>query len=568
MSRPASSQSSPSGAPANVVAESRPQQSTQPPQTQTQTQTQTQPQPQPPLPKTHSSPRISQQRPAKQKSHIAGRLHTRVPSAKALHNAKYHAQSNAALSTAAARPPNRRTQSEQRLTHTLANVTSAHSNSNSSNPALANHTASASSSANLAALKKTSSHTAIARNKSHSEVAAAAPRRHAAPAKSSLAPKRTGSAANTSAAAASRTSRSAKQQVLFDVGTDNPDDDDEDDDDDEWQDASNSASPFIKNHVPPAAPPKSSRQPPRVTSMPQVHSSRAHVPDVPNSQSTLVASEATSSSHDTDMPTSRFIDAQMPTLASEGSFYTTHGSSDAGTPARNAQRIRAAAQAARLNSIARADAAAALTDDEEVSSSTLPIRRAPLSAQKSRTQQKLDLQRASSVMDMGDPAVPQNGIDVPAAHHLIAVVQPGYDGTATRDPRVAKLLEHVGAGYMVIRRYQNPLARCVDRMPAAFGLDRPSTSTSTATAATPQKRTAHGAAAPSGTMTPDSYARHMRRSSTASRPGTARSMHPAMHGFDDHKMLPASSIPVLESEDVTAELQNLWDKSMDLGVSQ
>ncbi|KAL1888912.1 hypothetical protein Cpir12675_006001 [Ceratocystis pirilliformis] len=521
-----------------------------------------------PLNKTHSSSRISQQRPVKQKPHVAGRLHARVPSSKGLHNTK-HKQSNAASTIAAVRPPNRRTQSEQRLTHTLSNVTSSNNNNTISatgtgaGTGAGVGTTSSNSSHNLSGLKKAFSQTAIARNKSNSEFAGAPARRHAIPSKSSLATKRIGSTTNCSTAAISRTSRINKNHVLFDVGTGNHDDDDDDDDDNdndneddnedsEWQDASTSASPYISKHQPQ----KPLHQQSRVTSMPQVHMPRTPVSQAPTSQSTLVASDNTSSGHDINMPTSRFIDAKTSTIAREGSFYTTHGSSEGANSVDKFRRIRASAETAKIYSSSNTESGAILTDDEDASA--LPIRRGLLSAQKSRTQQKLDLQRASSVMDVGDSTGPHNSIDSYRSPGLIIVTEPGYDGSSIRDPRVTKLLEHIGAGYTAVRRYQNPLARCVERMPTTFSLDR---------FCAPQKRAAHGAT-PSGTMTPDSYARHIRRASTSSRPGTAKLMHHSSNGFDEQRTTPMNSAPVLGDEEVTVELQNLWDKAMDLGVSQ
>lgn len=76
-------------------------------------------------------------------------------------------------------------------------------------------------------------------------------------------------------------------------------------------------------------------------------------------------------------------------------------------------------------------------------------------AEKSRTQQKLNLQRASSTLEPSH------------IHHSGGVATgplvggAGYD---SRDPRVGKLLERTGMEYMVVRRYQNPVARSIARL--------------------------------------------------------------------------------------------------------
>ncbi|KAL2019881.1 hypothetical protein VTK56DRAFT_9056 [Thermocarpiscus australiensis] len=80
-----------------------------------------------------------------------------------------------------------------------------------------------------------------------------------------------------------------------------------------------------------------------------------------------------------------------------------------------------------------------------------------------RTQQKLNLQRASSSLE---PAHPHPGIGIgPAgvgagAGPLIGVPT-SYDSS---NPRIAKLLERTGTEYLTVRRHLNPVARSVARV--------------------------------------------------------------------------------------------------------
>ncbi|KAJ4364201.1 hypothetical protein N0V85_009305 [Neurospora sp. IMI 360204] len=74
-----------------------------------------------------------------------------------------------------------------------------------------------------------------------------------------------------------------------------------------------------------------------------------------------------------------------------------------------------------------------------------------------RTQQKLELQRASSTLDQ--PHVPPH-------HPTLGPLTPGLNGNGydNRDPRLTKILERTGMEYLVVRRYQNPVARSIARI--------------------------------------------------------------------------------------------------------
>ncbi|KAG5978894.1 hypothetical protein E4U55_005806 [Claviceps digitariae] len=93
---------------------------------------------------------------------------------------------------------------------------------------------------------------------------------------------------------------------------------------------------------------------------------------------------------------------------------------------------------------------------------------AALPAEISRTQQKLNLQRASSVLEPGLSGA-GGGI---GSSPLIGVGGPGYDGGNSRDPRVGKLLEKTGMEYLVVRRYQNPVARSLNRLSRLPGMEK------------------------------------------------------------------------------------------------
>ncbi|TPX15472.1 uncharacterized protein E0L32_004452 [Thyridium curvatum] len=81
-----------------------------------------------------------------------------------------------------------------------------------------------------------------------------------------------------------------------------------------------------------------------------------------------------------------------------------------------------------------------------------------------RVQQKLDLQRASSTIEPSHRHHQGAGV---AAGALIGGA--GYD---TRDPRIGKLLERTGMEYLVVRRYQNPVARSIARLSQLPGADK------------------------------------------------------------------------------------------------
>ncbi|AEO64310.1 uncharacterized protein THITE_123702 [Thermothielavioides terrestris NRRL 8126] len=105
-------------------------------------------------------------------------------------------------------------------------------------------------------------------------------------------------------------------------------------------------------------------------------------------------------------------------------------------------------------------------DDDEV---TPGASRAPrngayvMPREMNRTQQKLNLQRASSSLE---PAHPHPGIGIGPAGVAVGGgpllgVPTSYD---SRDPRIGKMLERTGMEYLTVRRHLNPVARSISRV--------------------------------------------------------------------------------------------------------
>lgn len=91
--------------------------------------------------------------------------------------------------------------------------------------------------------------------------------------------------------------------------------------------------------------------------------------------------------------------------------------------------------------------------------------------EKSRTQQKINLQRASSSME---PVRHRHSGIGGFAAEVAEVAGPllGGAGYESQDPRVNKLLERTGVEYNIVRRYQNPVARSLARLAQLPGNDK------------------------------------------------------------------------------------------------
>ncbi|RMJ08153.1 hypothetical protein CDV36_012239 [Fusarium kuroshium] len=268
-----------------------------------------------------------------------------------------------------------------------------------------------------------------------------------------------------------------------------------------------------------------------------------------------------------DELTSRFVEAAGSGLTSEGSFYR---------PPRGDYRYDDTPQKPRsIASISRdreGPTSAPQQKDEVDDSALAPKssrRTAGPPAQTSRTQQKLNLQRASSVIEPGQAV---GGVGGVVGHTpLIGVGGPGYDGANSRDPRVGKLLERTGMEYLVVRRHQNPISRSIDRLNRLPGMDKSLRIPSASIGSANGKRSLD--------LTMRHHTRNVsmpdaRRPVTPKRPNSVRTNGAASSydGADDDgrltDRLSGSSLVGGEEEDGTAALlRNLWEKSMELSAS-
>ncbi|KAI0403274.1 hypothetical protein F4802DRAFT_599240 [Xylaria palmicola] len=429
-----------------------------------------------------------QQRPKHQKRVVAGgagRFHARVPSSKGLH--KNHSQSTAKLRSRASSPEPERppmfANAHRRTTSDLKLTAVAHDPSDSN--ANVSHTPS-----------KTPAQPSLAskRNRSHIEIG-----------------KRSRSAGNIKRASSHKDVqklKAQKSQVHFDLGNDESGDGNED----EWVDASASASPYLSRRgsvvsgaPSPAKPPSptdggSRPQTPKtangqsfdhytpsptqqraqhnnyITSRllqrtpshgapPQMSTETASVPlrsGSPTSQASrgppsLFGTPKTSTlgASGPEELVSRFINGSGPSSGGHGEtdsyFIPSHAPlrrSDGG--------FRRPQSLGNLNHASRGSASE--EEEEEEESALAPRSRKPRTpAGESRTQQKLNLQRASSTIDP-TPAGPGAGA---AGASLFVSGSSDYEH---RDPRIGRLLERTGMEYLVVRRYQNPIARSIARL--------------------------------------------------------------------------------------------------------
>ncbi|KAF5130216.1 hypothetical protein E5D57_006553 [Metarhizium anisopliae] len=518
----------------------------------------------------------------------AGRLHARVPSSKAVHkqhgNAHPHPQPHAHTSKLNRRPASRPTSPTEFDQVALRppphrRATSEVKLSRQSFPAN---------------LPKSLSHTSLKRNRSHVEVGKRT--------RSSDKLKRSSSGTGIHRQPA----KPSKIQVHFDLGSDDPED--------EWVDASGSNSPYLSRkgslnssaqsslrHGPstensrPVTPSTTSKSqepdrpsPDRETSHhkeyltsrllqrtpshgapPQmtVDLANAAPAQLSRSVSSTGRNVTPSAGSNQDELVSRFVDAASSGLASQGSFY--HPAHATGRGPNDVPR--------RPDSMTHIDLAPKNDDAEAVPVPSAEIDNSALvpkagrrtvgpAAETSRTQQKLNLQRASSVLEPGQALT--GAVGVVGASPLIGVGGPGYDGGNSRDPRIGKLLERTGMEYLVVRRYQNPVARSLNRLSRLPGMEKKRRIPRTAAGSLNGKRTV------------DVNARHTRNVSmpdprqTALKSGASIRTNGAGSSFDGddvaklNERLSGASLVAAEEEDGTnALLRNLWDKSMDLSAS-
>lgn len=259
--------------------------------------------------------------------------------------------------------------------------------------------------------------------------------------------------------------------------------------------------------------------------------------------------------------TSRFVEVTTPGLSSEGSFYH-HSTEYTRTAEPEPRRIQSSVAFADLNS-SRGSSTTKLDNSSLVPRSA--ARSAAPPAEISRTQQKLNLQRASSVIE---PSQAINGTSGPVATNpWIGVGGPGFDGGTSRDPRVGRLLEKTGMEYLVVRRYVNTIHRSVNRLNRLPNSKRKIPLGSNVIVN--GKR---------GSV--DAAARHSRNVSMPDPRQTAQSRRVATiradgagSSFDGDDMsrlsdrMSDASLTGDEGNDVSVHLRNLWDRPVELSTS-
>ncbi|KAI1141297.1 hypothetical protein F5Y05DRAFT_372001 [Hypoxylon sp. FL0543] len=503
-----------------------------------------------------------------------GRHHARVPSSKGLH--KHHVSSTSKLTRRVPSPSPERmpmvTQSHRRATSDVK------LQRDSSPPNL----------------KKNSSQSSLKRNRSHVEIG-----------------KRPKPATNLKRSSSHKEVsklKGAKGQVHFDLGSDQ---------EDEWVDASASASPYLSRRGSAVsseqsagkAPPsrdnsrpqtphedpstrKQESSPGRETAQHNQYLTSRLLQRTPSSSAPpQMSTETVSVRHHSGSPesqvsgdppslygtpkntalvgsgeeelTSRFVNGSGPGSGpnpNSASFYAPSR-----TPGHRSEGVRRPQSLGDLNKNYRTS----ISDDESDSALAPRTRRSVYKAapaEKSRTQQKLNLQRASSSIE---PAQPVGGVGVVGASPLVGGT--GYDN---RDPRIGKLLERTGMEYLVVRRYQNPIARSIARLSQIPGANKsqhiPKQNGSNGSA-NAKRMSALGGASRLGLS--QSLTERARSRPPTPRQGTSIRPNGASSSFEGeeerlHDRISGSSYADGEDDGVAAVLRNLWDKSMDLSASQ
>lgn len=446
------------------------------------------------------------------------------------------------------------------------------------------------SSASNLHLKKNASHTSLKRNKSHVEVA-----------------KKSKSVANIKRSSSHKEVtklKGSKGTVHFDLGNDGQDD--------EWVDASGSASPYLSRrgsvvsngqgsakpdsqhsprpptplatrHDTPAESPERKRvqhkeyltsrllqRTPSHGAPPKMSSETAQVPPRSSSPDSAI-SRASSTLYGSPKPNNASIGAAAgDELISR--FVSGPGSGvnpDTGSffsPTRAATRVKRPQSLGNLQQEHRSS----ITDDpdNEDESALAPRTRGSLHkavpADKSRTQQKLNLQRASSTIE----PVPAGGGGVGAVGASPLLGGAAYDN---RDPRIGKLIERTGQEYLVVRRYQNPITRSISRLQQLPGEDRTQIipKQNGANGLVHGKKSSNGVAARYG-LSPGLGDSQRSRPATPRRNTSIRTngANSSYENDGNKTLLSGSSYVEGDDDGVAALLRNLWDKNMDLSASQ
>lgn len=528
----------------------------------------------------------AQHRPKHQKQHHVGRHHHRVPSSKLLLKSHQQSQSTTRLNKRATSPSDRETQQRPAAQRRATSELKLSRDSSSSN------------------LLKNTSQTNLKRHRSSVEVN----KRN----KSSDKLKRasSGTAINNPSP---QTQKAAKGQVHFDLGL-------EDADEDEWVDASGSNSPYLsrkgsinssgQNSLRPGFSSASNSRPETPNDVPEVASDPSSEAQTLEEQSaedkeraqhqayltsrllkrtasygappkmTAEIAKATLPHQSPDLTdredsitskgphdglTSRFVETSTPALSNEGSFYhhtTEFSRSDEG----EARRIHSSnGFSSAMRRERNGDSTTPRLDNSALVPRSASRPSAP-PAETSRTQQKLNLQRASSVIEPGQAV--NGGSGTVGTSPWIGVGGPGFDGGTSRDPRVGRLLEKTGMEYLVVRRYQNPISRSINRLGRLPSIKKN------------QNIPLGNNAIVNGKRTGDGTARHARNVSMPDPRQTAQSRRVATiradgagSSFDGDDMsrlserLSDASLTGEEESDIALNLRSLWDRPVELSNS-
>ena len=502
-----------------------------------------------------------------QKQHHVGRLHARVPSSKGLSKQLSSANSHSQQNRRSGSPSSQRPSSHRRATSDVKLPR----NSSSSN------------------IPKNSSQSNLKRNRSHGDVH----KRN----KSSDKLKRlsAGSGGHTGA-------KSNKTQVHFDLGSDGAEDESE------WVDASGSNSPHMsrkgsinssaQSSLRPALSASNSRpetpnesggdkqreastperertihqqylttrllqRTPSYGAQPQVTAEMAQVTPPKPSPDSVGAETSTLQGSNKESLVSRFVDAPTATISSQGSFYQA-GGNDIRHSEELPRRPKSTTNLSRSHNDPESPRIVVENRDDSALVPRPARRTAAQPAETSRIQQKLNLQRASSAMDPGHSGQGNGGVSTP----LIGVGGPGYDGGASRDPRVGKLLERTGMEYLVVRRYQNPVARSLRRLGHVAENDKPKRIPRVNTGSTNSKRSLELPLRHQRNVSmPDARRPVTPKNATSIRTAAGSSFDGDEESRANDRLSGSSLVGSLDDDGTTALLRNLWEKSMDLSAS-
>lgn len=192
---------------------------------------------------------------------------------------------------------------------------------------------------------------------------------------------------------------------------------------------------------------------------------------------------------------------------------------------------------------------------------------------KYRTQLKLELQRASSVMEPGQAV--GRSVSATGISPLVGMMgtAAGYDdcggggvggGSVGRDPHLGRILERTGMEYRVVRRYMNPVARSLGRlahMPGGLA-GRPIRWSTPAYG----QGDIHDGAGEAEELSPTGFNRASADSAEGA--GEVEADYGMCEGDGEGGMAMDGSGILGEPEGMAVALRGLWERPVELGVSQ